>query len=158
MIVAFTPEVPSPKRFHGRVTKVGPGVQPHFGDGQPGCSCRLLACLANYETINCAEDTRSNQMKTRILTSLIAALFAIAFSGLPISYAAEFEWGDTTALKEHLDSHVKFPATGKVIKESCKVEMPDEFAKEQRTYLDSKLKDDTTYKNAGEVLAALNLK
>ena len=97
-------------------------------------------------------------MKTRILVSLIAALFAIGFSGLSISYAGEFEWGDTTALKEHLDSHVKFPATGKAIKESCKVEMPDEFAKEQRAYLDSKLKDDTTYKNPGEVLAALNLK
>lgn len=98
-------------------------------------------------------------MKTRILVSLVAALFAVGFSGLPVSYAAaEFEWGDTTALKEHLDSHVKFPATGKVIKESCKVEIPDEFAEQQRAYLDSKLKDDTTYKNAGEVLAALNLK
>jgi hypothetical protein len=71
-------------------------------------------------------------MKTRILVSLVAALFAIGFSGLPVSYAAaEFEWGDTTALKAHLDKHVKFPATGKVIKESCKVEMPDEFAKQQ---------------------------
>jgi hypothetical protein len=98
-------------------------------------------------------------MKTRILVSLVAALFAIGFSGLSVSYAAaEFEWGDTAALKEHLESHVKYPATGKVIKESCKVEMPDEFAKQQRAYLDSKLKDDTTYKNAGEVLAALNLK
>ena len=97
-------------------------------------------------------------MKTRILVSLVAALFAVGFSGLPVSYAAEFEWGDTTALKEQLDSHVKYPATGKVIKESCKVEMPDEFAKQQRAYLDSKLKDDTTYKNAEEVLAALNLK
>ena len=97
-------------------------------------------------------------MKTRILVSLVAALFAIGFSGLPVSYAAEFEWGDTTALKAHLDNHVKFPATGKVIKESCKKEMPDEFAKEQRAYMDSKLKDDTTYKNPGEVLGALNLK
>ena len=97
-------------------------------------------------------------MKTRILVSLVAALFAVGFSGLPVSYAADFEWGDTTALKEHLDSHVKFPATGKVIKESCKVEIPDEFAAQQRAYLDSKLKDDTTYKNPGEVLAALDLK
>jgi hypothetical protein len=97
-------------------------------------------------------------MKTRILVSLVAALFAIGFSGLSVSYAAEFEWGDTAALKEHLDSHVKFPATGKVIKESCKVEMPDEFAKQQRAYLDSKLKDDKTYQNPAEVLAALNLK
>lgn len=97
-------------------------------------------------------------MKTRILVSLVAALFAVGFSGLSVSYAGEFEWGDTTALKEHLESHVKYPATGKVIKESCKVEIPDEFAAQQRAYLDSKLKDDTTYKNAGEVLAALNLK
>ena len=97
-------------------------------------------------------------MKTRIVVSLVAALFAIGFSGLPVSYAAEFEWGDTTALKAHLDDHVKFPATGKVIKASCKKEMPDEFAKQQRAYLDSKLKDDTTYQNPGEVLAALNLK
>ncbi len=97
-------------------------------------------------------------MKTRILVSLVAALFAIGFSGLSVSYADEFQWGDTTALKEHLESHVKFPATGKVIKESCKVEIPDEFAEQQRAYLDSKLKDDTTYQNPAEVLAALNLK
>jgi hypothetical protein len=64
----------------------------------------------------------------------------------------------TTALKEHLDSHVKFPATGKVIKESCKEEMPDEFAKQQRAYMDSKSKDDTLYKNPKEVLSAMNLK
>lgn len=64
-------------------------------------------------------------MKARILVSLVAAMFAIGFSGLPISYAAtEFEWGDTAALKEHLESHVKYPATGKVIKESCKVAGP----------------------------------
>ena len=97
-------------------------------------------------------------MKTRILVSLVAALFAIGFSGLSVGYAAEFEWGDTTALKEHLESHVKFPATGKAIKESCKVEMPDEFAKQQRAYLDSKLRDDTTYQNPAEVLSALDLK
>jgi hypothetical protein len=57
-----------------------------------------------------------------------------------------------------LDNHVKFPATGKVIKESCKTEMPDEFSKEQRAYLDSKLKDDTIYKNPAEVISALKLK
>jgi hypothetical protein len=36
--------------------------------------------------------------------------------------------------------------------------MPDEFAKQQRAYLDSKLKDDTTYQNPAEVLSALDLK
>jgi hypothetical protein len=36
--------------------------------------------------------------------------------------------------------------------------MPDEFSKEQRAYLDSKLKDDTIYKNPAEVISALKLK
>jgi hypothetical protein len=94
-------------------------------------------------------------MRTRILVSLIAALLTV---GLSVSYAAEFEWGDPAALKGHLDNHVKFPATGKVIKESCKTEMPDEFSKEQRAYFDSKLKDDTIYKNPEEVISALKLK
>lgn len=97
-------------------------------------------------------------MRTKILVSLIATLFVVGFSGLPVGYAAEFEWGDTAALKEHLDTHVKFPATGKVIKESCKEELPDEFSKQQRAYLESKLGDDTTYKDSAAVLAALNLK
>ena len=97
-------------------------------------------------------------MKTRIVVSLMAALFAVGFCGLSTCYAAEFEWGNTTALKEHLETHVKFPATGKVIKESCKEELPDEFSKQQRAYLESKLSDDTTYKEPAEVLAALNLK
>ena len=60
--------------------------------------------------------------------SLVAALFAVGFSGLPISYAAaEFEWGDTVAFKEHLESHIKYPATGKVIKESsrCRMSLPN---------------------------------
>ena len=92
-----------------------------------------------------------------MLLSVIGVI-ALSLSGLSTSYAAEFEWGDTTALKAHLASHVKFPATGKGIKESCKEEMPDEFAKQQRAYLDSKLKDDAIYKNPDEVLSALNLK
>ena len=70
----------------------------------------------------------------------------------------KFECGDTAALKDISLSHVKFPATGKVIKESCKEELPDEFSKQQRSYLESKLTDDTTYNNPAEVLAALNLK
>ena len=105
-------------------------------------------------------------MKRKILVSLIAALFATGLSDLSISYAAEpevatvkdFKWGDQTILKEHLLKHVTFPATGKVIKETCKKEFPDEFSKEQRAYLDAMLKDDVTYKNAADVMAALNLK
>jgi hypothetical protein len=105
-------------------------------------------------------------MKRKILVSLIAALFATGLSDLSISYAAEpevatvkdFKWGDQTNLKEHLLKHVTFPATGKVIKETCKKELPDEFTKEQGAYLDAALKNDTTYNNAAEVMSALNLK
>ena len=35
--------------------------------------------------------------------------------------------------------------------------MPDEFTKEQRAYLESKIKDDTTYKSPEEVLSAMDL-
>lgn len=44
-----------------------------------------------------------------------AGLFA-GPADLSVSYAAEFEWGNTAALKEELDTHAKLPATGKVIK------------------------------------------
>jgi hypothetical protein len=105
-------------------------------------------------------------MKTKILVSVIAALFATGLSDLSISYAAEpevatvkdFKWGDQTNLKVHLLKHVTFPATGKVIKETCKNELPDEFSKEQRAYLDAALTNDTTYNNSAEVMSALNLK
>jgi hypothetical protein len=85
-------------------------------------------------------------------------MFALSLSGLSVSYAADFEWGDTTALKAHLNDHIKFPATGKVIKEACKEAMPDEFTKEQGAYLDAKIKDDKTYNSPAEVLSAMNLK
>jgi hypothetical protein len=105
-------------------------------------------------------------MTIKILVSVIAALFATGLSDLSISYAAEsevatvkdFKWGDQTNLNEHLLKHVIFPATGKVIKETCKNEFPDEFSKEQRAYLDAALKDDATYNNSAEVMSALNLK
>jgi hypothetical protein len=109
---------------------------------------------------------KKGETMKKILVCLIAALFATGVSDLAISYAAEpevatvkdFKWGDQTNLKEHLLKHVTFPATGKVIKESCKKEFPDEFSKEQGAYLDAALKDDTTYNNSAEVMSALNLK
>ena len=105
-------------------------------------------------------------MKIKILVSLIAALFATGLSDLSISYAAEpevatvkdFKWGDQTNLKKDLLKHVTFPATGKVIKETCKNEFPDEFTKEQRAHIDAALKDDATYNNSAEVMSALNIK
>ena len=105
-------------------------------------------------------------MKVKLLMSLIAALFATGLSDLSISYAAEpevatvkdFKRGDQTNLKEHLLKHVTFPATGKVIKETCKKEFPDEFPKSREPTWMLALKNDTTYNNAAEVMSALNLK
>ena len=105
-------------------------------------------------------------MKIKLLVSLIAALFSTGLSDVSIGYAAEpevaavkdFKWGDQTSLKEHLPKHITYPATGKVIEETCKNELPDEFTKEQRVYLDAALKDNATYNDAAEVMAALNLK
>jgi hypothetical protein len=119
-----------------------------------------------YRPYLLARNKQGETMKIKILVSLIAALFATGLSDLSISYAAEpevatvkdFKWGDQTNLKEHLLKHVTFPATGKVIKETCKNEFPDEFSKEQRAYLDVALKDDTTYNNSAEVMSALGLK
>ena len=96
-------------------------------------------------------------LNSRIIVGLIV-MFAVSLSGLSVSYADEFKWGDTTALKTHLNDHVKFPATGKEIKESCKQEMPDEFTKEQRSYFDAKIEDGKTYNSPAEVLSAMNLK
>jgi hypothetical protein len=121
------------------------------------------ACLTDCKGVRCKE---GETMKTKLLVGLMAALFATGLPGLSISYAAEpevaplqgFNWGDQSALKEHLEKHVTYPTTGKVIKETCKNEMPDEFSQAQRAYLDAKLKDDATYKNSEEVMSALNLK
>jgi hypothetical protein len=105
-------------------------------------------------------------MKNILASFITVALFATVLSDLSISFAGEsevgtqndFKWGDQTSLKEHLLKHITYPATGKVIKETCKNELPDEFTKEQRVYLDVTLKDDATYNNSAEVMAALNLK
>ena len=116
--------------------------------------------------ISFGAEQQGETMNIKILVSLIAALFATGLSDLSISYAAEpevatvkdFKWGDQTNLKEHLLKHVTFPATRKVIKETCKNEIPDEFSKEQRAYLEASLKDDAVYNNSEEVMSALNLK
>jgi hypothetical protein len=53
---------------------------------------------------------------------------------------------------------VTYPTTGAMIKETCKKEMPNEFTAAERTCFNGKIADKTTYKNAGEIFAALNVK
>lgn len=54
--------------------------------------------------------------------------------------------------------HATYPTTGAKIKETCKKEIPKEFSDAERTCLEGKFADSTTYKSAGEVFAALNVK
>lgn len=67
-------------------------------------------------------------------------------------------WKDEVKLRAHLNDHIKYPATGKLIKETCMKEMPDEFSKEERDCLTNKLPDTKEYKTMDEVLMDLGLK
>ena len=67
-------------------------------------------------------------------------------------------WSDEAKMKDHFTKHVTYPTTGAIIKETCKKEMPGEFTAAERSCFNGKIADKTTYKNAGEVFAALNVK
>lgn len=67
-------------------------------------------------------------------------------------------WSDEAKMRDHFMHHVTYPTTGAMIKETCKKEMPGEFTAAERTCFNGKIADKTTYKNAGEVFAALNVK
>ena len=67
-------------------------------------------------------------------------------------------WSDEAKMKDHFTKHVTYPTTGAQIKETCKKEMPNEFTAAERTCFNGKIADKTTFKNAGEVFAALNVK
>ena len=67
-------------------------------------------------------------------------------------------WSDEAKMKDHFMKHVTYPTTGAKIKETCKKEMPGEFTAAERTCFNGKIADKTTYKSAGEIFAALNVK
>ncbi len=67
-------------------------------------------------------------------------------------------WSDEAKMKDHFTKHVTYPTTGAIIKETCKKEMPGEFTAAERTCFNGKIANKKTYKNAGEVFAALNVK
>lgn len=68
------------------------------------------------------------------------------------------KWSDEAKMKEHFTKHVTYPMTGTQIKETCRKEMPNEFTAAERTCFNGKIADKTTYKSAGEIFAALNVK
>lgn len=91
-------------------------------------------------------------MKKSLLLSALVLLSANAFAankGCPFS--------DVAKLDEHLNSHVKYPITGKDLKAVCKREWADEFTKAENDCADSKLKDGAKYNNAAAVKKALGL-
>jgi len=96
------------------------------------------------------------------MRKLVISVFAIG--SLLVASAANpaakdaCKFSDVAKLKEHLEKHVTYPAKGKDIKEACKKEMPDEFTAQERSCVDSKLKSDTEYRNAGDVMKALGVK
>ncbi|MBI2790218.1 MAG: hypothetical protein HYX59_16230 [Elusimicrobia bacterium] len=95
-------------------------------------------------------------MKTMIGSMLCLGLLAAAGSAsAKDDKACSFK--DAAKLKQHLEMHVTYPAKGKAIKEACKKEMPDEFAKSEKACIAKKLKSNAEYKDAGEVMKALGV-
>lgn len=95
-------------------------------------------------------------MKKTIGTALCLGLLAASASAFAKGDKA-CVFADTAKLKEHLEMHVTYPAKGKAIKEACKKEMPDEFAKSEKACIARKLKNNVEYKDASEVMKALGV-
>lgn len=95
-------------------------------------------------------------MKKTIGTALCLGLLAASGSAFAKGGKA-CVFADTAKLKQHLETHVTYPAKGKAIKEACKKEMPDEFAKSEKACIAKKLKNNVEYKDAGEVMKALGV-
>lgn len=93
-------------------------------------------------------------MKTMI-GAVLGLLLASGGAFAKGNKACEFK--DAEKLKEHLQTHVTYPAKGKDIKEACRKEMPDEFAKAEKACIARKLKNNAEYKNAEEVMEALGV-
>ncbi len=92
------------------------------------------------------------------MKTVIGAALCIAFAaGTAFAKDKACTFSDTAKLQEHLQTHVKYPAKGKAIKEACKKEMPDEFAKSEKACIGKKLKNNVEYKDADEVMKALGM-
>lgn len=99
-------------------------------------------------------------MKYRIssLFVVISVIFAGAGAHAGKTSDKACHFSDMKKLHTHLEKHVTYPSTGKELKATCKKEWPDEFSKEERACFESKIKDETTYKDAGQVMKALGAK
>ena len=90
----------------------------------------------------------------RVLAVLLLTVPLFALAG-PKPAACKF--ADVAKLKDHVKTHITYPATGKAVKEACKKEIPDEFSKDEQACVESKIKDKTEYKTPDDVLKALGI-
>jgi hypothetical protein len=88
----------------------------------------------------------------RIFALLLTFVSSTAFAD------AACKFSDAARIKDHLEKHVKYPATGKAIKDACAKEWPDEFSAAERSCTSKKLPDATEYKSAADVEKALGVK
>jgi len=96
-------------------------------------------------------------MNKLIVAGMMAVGLALASGTAMAKAGGGCKFSDAKTLNEHLDSHIKYPASGKDIKAACVKELPDEFTKKERSCIVKKLKDDQTYKSADEVRTALGV-
>jgi hypothetical protein len=89
----------------------------------------------------------------RIVVALMSLMTVPAFA----ASGGACKYSDIAKLKEHLEKHVHYPATGKVVKQTCRKEMPDEFSAEELKCSDQKLKDTAEFKSPAEVMKALGV-
>jgi hypothetical protein len=86
-----------------------------------------------------------------------AALLLSLVSVNAFADGAACKYASVDKLKEHLEKHVSYPATGKAIKAACLKEAPDEFTATERACCNKHLKDGVEYKSAAEVEKALGV-
>ncbi len=87
---------------------------------------------------------------------LLVGLMTLALASTVMAKGA-CKFSDVAKLKDHVANHIKYPAKGKDVKAACKKEIPDEFTKEERACVTSKIKSTTEYKSSDEVLKALGV-
>ena len=94
-------------------------------------------------------------MNRKLVMAMVAAF---AWTGMAYGAGKACKFSDEAKLKDHLKTHVTYPATGQEIRDACKKEMPDEFSKEEHACVDGKIKPDAKFKSADEVLKVIGVK
>ncbi|HKA90548.1 MAG TPA: hypothetical protein VKE22_22955 [Haliangiales bacterium] len=95
-------------------------------------------------------------MSIALVLGLVLAA-APAFAGEKMK-PGKCTFSNVERVKAHAGEHVKYPAKGKAIKDTCKKEWPDEFTKDEWACIDASIKEDKEYKSSAELLDALGVK